>query len=477
MKRINTMKSFAVVLLFSALFLTGSGRDVRAALLDITAAVFPDENFRKCVLDLDNDKDGKLDDEEIVNIRVLDLTNKGIKSFQGIGKLYNLQEFTCSGNYITKLDVSELPHLYYLDCSFNYSLQDLIVKGAANMQVLECSYCHLSKLDVTGLARLTRLYCSHNYMVGKIRVIGIDESRTFLDFGSQTVNSNPPGRSDIQKIRVRNDGLWVSWTASEDAEGYYLLRRTSKTGVWKIFATITSSTRTSYVDRTVKPGYVAYGIQAFSEGGVNPAYNSSEPGTEYCYLPAVNGISLENSQQGVTVTWNRQEEAEFYVVYRRQGTSAWKRLGSVKNKGTEEKASFLDKAVNNRNNEMFSYTVRPAAKAGGKEVLGYYIPDGKEILRLRKIQISGCVNSGQGEVTAGWPRNGAASGYEVQISSSHAFLWNRSYRIMGHKNASIVMKNLKKGSRYYVRVRSFRNVNSETYYSAWSTLANVKIEI
>ena len=46
----------------------------------------------------------------------------------------------------------------------------------------------------------------------------------------------------------------------------------------------------------------------------------------------------------------------------------------------------------------------------------------------------------------------------------------------GYKKTSRTIRKLKRGKKYYVRVRTYKKVNGKNYYSAWSKARYVEIK-
>ncbi|MCD7715739.1 MAG: hypothetical protein LUI39_04720 [Lachnospiraceae bacterium] len=49
-------------------------------------------------------------------------------------------------------------------------------------------------------------------------------------------------------------------------------------------------------------------------------------------------------------------------------------------------------------------------------------------------------------------------------------------KVSGASKVSKTLSGLKKGKTYYVRIRTYKKVNGNTYYSAWSSKKTVKIK-
>lgn len=61
------------------------------------------------------------------------------------------------------------------------------------------------------------------------------------------------------------------------------------------------------------------------------------------------------------------------------------------------------------------------------------------------------------------------SGYQIQYSVKKSFSGAKTVKVSG-KSTSKTIKSLKKGTRYYVRVRTYKKVGSKVYYSKWSSI-------
>ena len=129
----------------------------------INAKNFPDENFLNYLLKQDYGKDGKLTEEEIKNITELNVSDKGIRSLQGIEHFTALTKLDCHNNQLTSLNVLGCSALTELDCA-NNQLAALDVSGYTALTKLNCRYNQLTSLNVSGCTALAELYCSGNQL-------------------------------------------------------------------------------------------------------------------------------------------------------------------------------------------------------------------------------------------------------------------------------------------------------------------------
>lgn len=75
-----------------------------------------------------------------------------------------------------------------------------------------------------------------------------------------------------------------------------------------------------------------------------------------------------------------------------------------------------------------------------------------------------------------WKKSTVVSGYQIQYSLNRDFASSKKVTISKNSTVSKTIKNLKKGKKYYVRLRSFRKVGSKKYYPSWSAKKSVKVK-
>lgn len=78
-------------------------------------------------------------------------------------------------------------------------------------------------------------------------------------------------------------------------------------------------------------------------------------------------------------------------------------------------------------------------------------------------------------LTVKWKKQSKkTSGYQVQYSTSKKFKSKKTVTIKGKKKNSRVLKKLKGGKKYFVRVRAYRSINGTKLYSKWSKVKSKK---
>lgn len=160
-KRLGAVLAAAVISV-SAVTVTAFAAGTR---VPINEKYFPDENFREYVKQFDTDGNGSLSQKErdaVTEINVgLPNDDEIIKSLVGVGYFQNLEKLDCSGNELTKLNVSQNTKLTNLYCNTN-NLKKLDLKNNTELVEVFCFENKIESLDVSGCTKLSSLNCRAN---------------------------------------------------------------------------------------------------------------------------------------------------------------------------------------------------------------------------------------------------------------------------------------------------------------------------
>ena len=178
-----------------------------AASITIDSNSFPDDAFRSYISRVaDQDENGVLSDQEIADVKTIDVFSNDFTSLKGIEYFYNLEEIllqygqistiditqnralktlSIGSNKLSSLDVSGNPALTYLACDYNSietldtshnplletlwveccGLSELDLSQNPMLTVLNIDYNHFSQIDLSHNTRLSRIQCMQNDMV------------------------------------------------------------------------------------------------------------------------------------------------------------------------------------------------------------------------------------------------------------------------------------------------------------------------
>lgn len=83
---------------------------------------------------------------------------------------------------------------------------------------------------------------------------------------------------------------------------------------------------------------------------------------------------------------------------------------------------------------------------------------------------------GKGQITVAWDKATGINGYQLQYSVKKSFASAKKITINKADNVKKVLKSLKKGNVYYIRIRAYKKVNGKTYWSAWSSAKKATVK-
>ena len=92
----------------------------------------------------------------------------------------------------------------------------------------------------------------------------------------------------------------------------------------------------------------------------------------------------------------------------------------------------------------------------------------------KKASLTKVVSNTKGRMGVTWKKVSGITGYQIQYSTSSSFQNAKTVTVKG--KTSRVIKGLKRGKRYYVRIRTYKTVSKVKYYSAWSGTKKVTIK-
>ena len=93
----------------------------------------------------------------------------------------------------------------------------------------------------------------------------------------------------------------------------------------------------------------------------------------------------------------------------------------------------------------------------------------------KKTLISSVANTANNKATVKWKKQAGITGYQIQYSVKNDYSKAKTVSASASSVAK-VLSSLTKNATYYVRIRSFKTVNGEKLYSAWSASKSVKIK-
>lgn len=200
----------------------------------------------------------------------------------------------------------------------------------------------------------------------------------------------------------------------------------------------------------------SYGNDALVSAAIKTSSSPMSPATPNKITLAKTKLkSVSNIAGGIKVTWNKVKQAGGYYIYRKTGTSkTWQKIATIKKGST---VSYVDKK-RLVNGTQYTYMVK--AYKGSSVGTGTTL----KTVRLAAPAITSCTSRSRA-ITLKWKKSSNVTGYEIRYTIGSS---SKTIRVKNKAAVKSVIKNLKKGKTYTVRMRTYKTISKKTYYSTWS---------
>lgn len=271
-----------------------------------------------------------------------------------------------------------------------------------------------------------------------------------------TVKAIDLGKPKITKFQAVGMGkdkasvhVTISWKKAKNADGYYVCYGSAGDGS-------------------------AYGMKAVEEDGkATKTVSFAVP----AFKDASNKFWVEAYQEKEDLT--NKSESRYYT----QASVSLSKKSYTYN-GKAKLPSVTVKAGNKKLVKNRDYTVSYSGNKNVGKAKVSIILKGKYGGKLSasfticppKATLSSVKKASAGKMVVKWKKAAQASGYQIQYAQNRGFTKGReTHSISGAKTASQKISGLKKGKTYYVRIRVYKAVSGQKYYSGWSKGKRVKV--
>ena len=176
-----------------------------------------------------------------------------------------------------------------------------------------------------------------------------------------------------------------------------------------------------------------------------------------CEKPSLKKI--ENTADGVKITWAKENGADKYYVYRKTGSSGkYSKIATVKG---NSKVTYTDKSA--KSGKKYYYYVKAVNEAGSSSA-----SNSKSIYYLADTTLSTPKSTKSG-ITLKWKKVTGAEGYKVYRKTGSGS-YEKIVTVKGNTKVTYTDKKAKKGKTYTYKIRAYK---SKTY-SAYSNAKKIK---
>lgn len=299
-----------------------------------------------------------------------------------------------------------------------------------------------------------------------------DDVRPAKFISDVSVLEVPGTPENFKAVRLTSTSISLTWDAVEGAEGYRIYRSSTENGTYGLLKELEGSEISSYRDEGIPTGdKYYYKITAYgTDGGIN--VESSMSVSVYATVtPEVPGSfkATRSSHNSIKLTWTKVSGADGYYIYRYNSSkkmySLYKRITSGNttsyiNTGliTGTTYKYYIKAYSNGNNGTVS-----SLESSVKAAYPYLTKP-----TIKKL------TAGKKKITVKWNKITGATGYKVYRATSKNGKYTCVKTVKSGKTVTFTNKSLKKGKKYYYKVRAYKKVSGKYKYSSYSTVKYIK---
>ncbi len=201
---------------------------------------------------------------------------------------------------------------------------------------------------------------------------------------------------------------------------------------------------------------------------VKIVFKGKYKGTKRLYFtikPSVTGkITATQTTSSITLKWRKVTGADSYIVYKYNSKS--KKYVKVKEvAGTALKITGLKSGV------AYKYKIRTVRKDEG-DIIGGYSSVFETATKCSTPKIKK-ISSSKGKVTLNWTDVAGEKGYQLYYSGKKDSGYKK---VKSYKAKKGSISKLKKGKKYYFKVRAYKKTSSGTVYSSWSKVKSIKVK-
>ena len=431
------------------------------AAVAVSSANFPDEKFRKYILEnVDTDKDNSLSAAEINAVTKLDVTGLGIANLKGIERFTSLTELYASGNKLKTVDLTKNTKLTAVNLSKNSLTGTLNLSKCTKLQTVMYSNNSLTKVTMPAkkyLKNLDYVDASYNKFTTQANAgLNIGDSDALPNLSEVNASNNAitsfncAGFTGI--LNLSNNKI-TTLSLSNATEG---CQATS------LFIDGNTLSKTSSIDFT--PEWI------------------NEPQQFSCDSKAASKVRMVKSKVSSSAEWTKitlsigsSSQDATYKLERKTGNGAYKTIktwGEGELDDPEFGDTYEDTAVTPGTG--YTYRLTTTVKVQDKNKNAKSWSDAATIsTKAASAKPTLTVKSTKkGVVTASWSA-ADVDGYDVYCGTSKSSI--RAAFAKGTK-AKKASKKLTSGKTYYVRVRGYKTVDGKKVYTDYSAIKSIKVK-
>lgn len=305
----------------------------------------------------------------------------------------------------------------------------------------------------TSAATGSEAYC-YDYITPSLNVNNLTEGTDYITY---YYNNYYPGTATAVAYGIGNYTGFASATFTVGKRDINL--ESSDTSV--------SYTGAYYTGSALTPSVYIDGLEQGTDYTVSYA-NNIEPGTGYIYITGIGDYTSTAvrtfSIYALDIAAKSMSTEKSSYAYTGKAVTP-----KVTVDGCTQGVDYTVTYSSNVNKGTGYATVTGVGHYGGSKTISFKItaPSKPKKVTLKKLKTS------KKSVTVSWKKI-SCSGYQIEYSTNKSFKKSKKVFCKSSKTTSKKIKKLKKGKKYYFRVRAYKTVNGKKTYGSWSAKKSIK---
>lgn len=272
--------------------------------------------------------------------------------------------------------------------------------------------------------------------------------------------------TNVKAVSAGFNSVRITWSSVKGAVGYQVSRAPSKSGPFKGIG-FSSSTSLTNVGLTTNQTYY-YKVRAYTLSGKTKIYGKFSPiYSAKPVIPTPGGVKAVSAGTTSTkITWASLSGISGYQVSR-----ATDEKGPFKGIGFTSSNSFTNNGL--ITNQTYYYKVRAYRLSGKTKIYGRFSPIYSAKPELPTPGNVKVVSASTTSAKITWASQSGISGYQISRATEVSGPFKG---ITFATTNSYTDKNLKPGSTYFYKVRSYRTISGKKVYGKFSNIVSIKIQ-
>ena len=298
-------------------------------------------------------------------------------------------------------------------------------------------------------------------------------TRNYGTFSDVTAVINPP--RDVASVTVKkadSSSITLTWSACENANGYYVFRKDNTTGEYALLAA-TDGSQLTYTDTALKAATkYTYTVLAYTM--INGEQYISDGFADFTLTTATNAVTSltasATSDSSITLKWSKVTGANGYLIYRLDtATKKYVQVATI-TKGSTVK--YVDTDL--KAGTTYSYKVYAYRNAGTQQIKSKASAVVRQTTKPAQVTGLKAASRKTSSIKLSWNKVTGASGYDIYRYNPSTKKYVKVGSVTKGSTTTFTDTKLKGKTTYKYKVVAYRNYNGKKVTGSYSKILSAK---